>query len=231
MALKPCSECGREISTEATSCPHCGKKNPTGVRTSPIAMGCLVLVLLGVLGSLITSKNTDSSSSPVSASTADAPSTLETPASPPARSSQWTYSHDADEMTGKVSHLAALESENTVDFDFPYHGTQHARLWIRRHPRHGNDVIFAIERGQLLCPSYEGCTILVRFDNGEPASFSANPPADHSTESVFITNYDRFVTKMRVAKQVRISPQVYQQGSVVFTFDVSGFDAKKFRGE
>lgn len=95
----------------------------------------------------------------------------------------------------------------------------------------GNDVIFAIERGQLLCPSYEGCTILVRFDNGEPASFSANPPADHSTESVFITNYDRFVTKMRVAKQVRISPQVYQQGSVVFTFDVSGFDAKKFRGE
>jgi hypothetical protein len=25
MALKPCKECGREISTDAKSCPHCGK--------------------------------------------------------------------------------------------------------------------------------------------------------------------------------------------------------------
>jgi len=39
------------------------------------------------------------------------------------------------------------------------------------------------------------------------------------------------VTKMRAAKEVRISPKVYQQGDVVFTFDVSGFDQKAFRGQ
>ena len=83
----------------------------------------------------------------------------------------------------------------------------------------------------MLCTSYEGCTVLVRFDNVEPLSFSANPPGDHGTETVFIGNYDRFLAKMRSAKEVRISPKIYQQGNVVLTFDVSGFDAKSFRGQ
>ena len=29
MALKPCRECGKPISTEATTCPHCGVASPT----------------------------------------------------------------------------------------------------------------------------------------------------------------------------------------------------------
>ena len=27
--LKPCKTCGREISTNARKCPHCGERNPT----------------------------------------------------------------------------------------------------------------------------------------------------------------------------------------------------------
>jgi hypothetical protein len=29
MALKPCRECGRDVSTEAAACPHCGAAAPT----------------------------------------------------------------------------------------------------------------------------------------------------------------------------------------------------------
>ena len=29
MALKPCRECNKKVSTEATSCPSCGVPNPT----------------------------------------------------------------------------------------------------------------------------------------------------------------------------------------------------------
>jgi hypothetical protein len=43
MALKPCKECKREVSTDAKACPHCGKKNPTSRATS------LGIVLVGVL--------------------------------------------------------------------------------------------------------------------------------------------------------------------------------------
>jgi hypothetical protein len=231
MALKPCKECNREVSTEARTCPHCGKNDPTGRRASPLAMGCLLLILLGVLGTLISSSSKDRpvASSGISSTSDPAVAAVLSPPTPVG--SQWTYSHDADEMTGKASHIASVRSNNTVEFEFPYSGVQHGRLSIRRHPRWGNDVFFAIEKGQLLCTSYEGCTVLVRFDEGEPLSFSAAPAADHSTETVFIQNYDRFVTKMRAAKEVRISPKVYQQGDVVFTFDVSGFDQKAFRGQ
>lgn len=30
MALKPCRECGNEVSTEAATCPHCGVAGPAG---------------------------------------------------------------------------------------------------------------------------------------------------------------------------------------------------------
>src|SRR5712664_3558795 len=45
MALHPCKECKKELSTDAKFCPHCGKK--VGMST---AKGCLVvfLVLIGI---------------------------------------------------------------------------------------------------------------------------------------------------------------------------------------
>ena len=29
MALKPCKECGKDVSTEANTCPNCGVPKPT----------------------------------------------------------------------------------------------------------------------------------------------------------------------------------------------------------
>ena len=49
MALKSCRECGKEVSTEAKTCPHCGVANPApGLRVgaSAGAIGCLGILLL-----------------------------------------------------------------------------------------------------------------------------------------------------------------------------------------
>ena len=35
MALKPCRECGVQVSTEAEVCPHCGVRSPTA--SDPLA--------------------------------------------------------------------------------------------------------------------------------------------------------------------------------------------------
>lgn len=124
---------------------------------------------------------------------------------------------------------AQVSSSNTVDFSFPYSGAQHATLTLRMHPRYGKDLIFSIEKGQFLCPSYEGCNVLVRFDDGDAVTFSAAAPEDNSTETIFIRNYGRFVERMFKAKRVRISANIYQEGAPVFEFDVSSFDQAKYK--
>lgn len=202
---------------------------------SPVAL--LVMVVgIGSLMSSVARHTPPSSKAAAVASTAGAqlptPGAAPTPTPvPKPAGAQWNYSRDTDEMTGKVSAHAAVKSENTVEFDFPYNGAQHGQLTLRRHPRFGNDVMFSVERGQLLCPSYDGCSVLVRFDDEAPATFSANPPSDNSNETIFISNYDRFVSRLRKAKTIRVSPKVYQEGNVVFTFDVQGFEIDKFRAD
>lgn len=132
-------------------------------------------------------------------------------------------------MSEGKTYGASVRSTNTVNFDFPYSGPQRGTLTLRTHPRHGEDVIFSIERGQILCRSYEDCTILVRFDDGKAQSFSAVGAADNSTETIFIRNYSRFLAGMQKASTVRIAVEVYQEGAPVFEFDVSGFDAEKYK--
>ena len=64
MVLNPCRECGREIGTEATSCPHCGaavQATPHSLSGSPgrgplivfaVVIGILLLLLV-LVGAMI----------------------------------------------------------------------------------------------------------------------------------------------------------------------------------
>lgn len=144
---------------------------------------------------------------------------------------QWTYSVNEEQMTGGMRKLASVSSTNTVQFGFPYTGSQNGHLTLRTDPRYGKDVIFRIEQGQILCTSYDGCTVQVRFDDEKPMNFSASAPADHSSETVFIDDYARFLAKMKKAKRVRVSLNIYQNGRPVFDFDVSGFDVDKYQAK
>lgn len=235
MAMTKCKECGNEISTKADACPKCGAKQ---VRTSGCAK--VVLIFLGLMAffaivgqcsrnSSTSAPSTSTSSSAATAPAASAASVAPTPPSAPEPGSQWHYSQDEDPMAKGTTYHAIVQSTNTVNFDFPYSGPQHGMLALRTHPRHGKDVIFSIEKGQILCRSYEDCTILVRFDDGKAQSYSAVGAADNSTETIFIRNYSRFLSSMQKAETVRIAVEIYHQGAPVFEFDVSGFDAAKYK--
>lgn len=65
MALRPCKECNAEISTDAKTCPHCGKQQRAG-----LLGGCLMVVLiifiLGTLSAIVSAiRSTSSNSSSV----------------------------------------------------------------------------------------------------------------------------------------------------------------------
>ena len=228
MALIKCKECGAEFSSKAEACPKCGAR----VAVKPMGCGTLIGVL--ILGVVIVSAFSSIFSSGTRSGTSSAPtssssaSSGQTPA-PPQPGSQWFYHHGDDSMGKGVIHQAHVSSSNMVNFGFPYSGTQRATLSLRTHPRHGKDVIFRIEKGQILCHSYEDCTVLVRFDDEPSTNYSAVGAADNSTETIFIRNYDRFIGKVLKAKRVRIAANIYQEGAPVFDFDVSGFDQEKYR--
>lgn len=73
MALQPCSECGRDVSTRAANCPHCGAPVSGGSISDPqtvhgrgeglfmksLNCGCMVIlaffaliVIAGIVGSM-----------------------------------------------------------------------------------------------------------------------------------------------------------------------------------
>jgi hypothetical protein len=71
MAIKKCKECGKEVSTSAKFCPHCGKKYPVGGWTLPAKIGLVIFVLWAVgymFGNNHDSSNSSSSQATVSQS-------------------------------------------------------------------------------------------------------------------------------------------------------------------
>jgi hypothetical protein len=53
MALKKCKECGKDVSTQADKCPHCGACVKTQIGClGAIAVILGVLILIGIIGSL-----------------------------------------------------------------------------------------------------------------------------------------------------------------------------------
>ncbi len=116
-----------------------------------------------------------------------------------------------------TTQFASTVSSNTLDFTFPYTGTQHARLTLRKHPRMGLDVIVQIERGQFVC-RIDGCALMVRFDEGQAERFYGAGAADGTSTILFIRPSDRFMARVRKAKRVRIEAQFYQQGIRVLDF-------------
>ncbi|SNX59751.1 hypothetical protein SAMN06296273_1185 [Nitrosomonas ureae] len=228
MAIIKCKECGNEISSEARNCPKCGYKIPKS-----IGCGTAILIIIAIFVALVMISGPDTDyvqSSPESdhshLQALDHPSPQNKIENP---GDQWIYQQSNDQMSKDLVYQAQVFSTNTVNFDFPYSGAQHGSLTLRTHPRHGKDVIFNIARGQILCYSYDKCSVLIRFDDGDPIKYTALSAADNSSETIFIENYNKFAGQMLKAKKVRISVNIYKEGSPVFEFDVSDFDVNKYR--
>ena len=92
MALTQCRECGGKVSTEATSCPHCGASPPVNVAVSPPAKasrGCAGFVVGGiVLVAIIAALGSGNSN--------------KTPESPSCKT-DWTLCADNAEVANKYS--------------------------------------------------------------------------------------------------------------------------------
>lgn len=197
---------------------------------SPATKGCLVAVgvvfALLILSAILNPAPDGTVNNTPAVSDSDAsPAEINNAAtSPPSKetSSPWTYSQDEDKVRGGTTYYASTSSTNSIAQDFPYDSETTMRMTVRRSPAYGTDVILTISSGQMMCPSYEGCSGTVRFDNGPAEHVSFNGPEDNSSETVFVVGAKPFIAKLKKAKKVTIEKTLYQAGSPQFEFDVGG---------
>ncbi len=214
MSLTTCRECGKEISTKADACPNCGARRKRSIGTGGLIVSAILAVTIyncspSSLYSLY--------SLPPAGSTKHAtPSQI--PAPPVAGREIWIYDSVTDQISGKEVTLATLRSANHHDLRSPYGPGIGARLEIRKHPRLGKDVMVSIDKGQILCRSYNPCTIAVRFDERPAIQFRGLSSATHESDTVFIENFQRFTTELARAKTVIIELPIYQDGNLSWTF-------------
>lgn len=227
MALIKCKECNKEISNKAEACPQCGAKvgrKPLGCGTL-LALIAFVIIMSSVWDSLTQDKSNVQNSVPVESKQAVIEPSEHEKFN---KGMGWYYLPSIDDMTGKTTYTAAIKSVNEVSFSFPYNGAQRGTLTLREHPRHGKDVIFNIDKGQIICGRVSECTVEMKFDDGAIKQYSASFPTDNSSNILFIEGYQELLTKLKQSKTVRLNVTVYQEGQHTFTFDVSGFSDEKY---
>ena len=196
-------------------------------------IGCLAILAIFFVIVLIGSNSNQNSSAVTNARGSNAeesPSATDTNATSSvadqgtsdATTSHWSYSEDEDKVRGGTTYYASTTSTNSIAQDPPYDSDTTMRLTVRKSPAHGTDVILTISSGQMMCPSFEGCSGTVRVDNGPAQHIRFNGPADDSSDTVFVVGAKPFIAKLKSAKKLTIEKTLYQAGNPQFEFDVQG---------
>ncbi|HXS50481.1 MAG TPA: hypothetical protein VN713_10185 [Sphingomicrobium sp.] len=238
-----CNQCGQRIADDSRFCKFCGssqseqpsqtaiskRADPAPSRakdnTAKIIAGVGVAILLVIiLASLGSGPNSASSPDANSASAAAVMSnSSDAGATQPAQAADnWSYSTDTDQVRGGTTYYATTTSTNSIHQDFPYSPETTMTLTVRKSPAYGTDVLLQISSGQMMCPSYEGCSGTIRFDSSPPQAIEFNGPTDSSSEVVFVRNASSFLAKLKKAKKLVVEKTLYEAGAPQFEFNVAG---------
>jgi hypothetical protein len=135
--------------------------------------------------------------------------------------SSWSYGTFDDPMTGKADKTATIKSSNTLELARTYTGTNSGHLLVRKTAAGKTSVILSIDKGQLICNSYSGCNVSVRFDEASAIVFGASPTSDYNSRFLFILSEAKFVAQAAKAKRILVQVLIYQAGNQVLEFDSS----------
>lgn len=142
----------------------------------------------------------------------------------------WSLQTKQDEMDDSKSYWYSLQSDNYVNFDFPYEGDSYLTITVRWMKKYGYDVLLEITDGQMVGDEYNGTNyVRVRFDGGKVQKFYYNEPNDGSSNLVFLRNAQKFIEKCKNAKDIIIEQEFYQEGVLQFKFHVDEPLPKKLK--
>jgi len=135
-----------------------------------------------------------------------------------ASADKWSYESETDKMTGQSKQFATIISDNSIDLPFPYSGANRGTLLIRQKAKGSNEVMFMIQKGQMMCRSFHPCTISIRFDTKQPLKFEGSGNSSSDPTVTFIQSANTFVQEAKKAKKILVQVDLYQAGLQIFEF-------------
>lgn len=225
MSLKKCKDCGGVVSSNAKACPTCGAK----VTKSVGILGWLFVIFIvlpiawnfgkgmGVATDVVAKQEAGK------ASTAKTDQVSPVAEKPVSDKPSWSVRTSKDAMTDIESTHIMLRSVNSAAFDFPYRvpGGSYLTMTVRKKPG-DMDVIFRIDKGQMLCSSLE-CKFTLRIDDKPVQTWTGVPSATHSSELMFVRDAVAFERLILNGGKIRVGIEFYKEGTRVFEFDPEGY--------
>lgn len=137
-----------------------------------------------------------------------------------ANETKWELSNSSSKMSNDSIISATIESDNEVEFDFPYEGKQRAKLSLWTTTNSNTDYLtFSIERGQIVCGFGKGCSVDIKVDDEDAVSVKGTPPSDGTSTYITVDLDAGLAAKLKRAKKILAQPTIFQNGYPVFEFD------------
>ena len=137
---------------------------------------------------------------------------------PGVAAAQWRYTTQVDRMTSGRVEYAEIESVNSLSLDFPYKGENRGRIYVRKGPKAGTDVMIQIDKGQIKSCRINPCTAMIRFDSDAPVAMQGVGPSDGSSNTMFLTNVPGFLARARKAKTILVELTIFSNGQQILEF-------------
>lgn len=213
--LIKCSNCGKEISKNAKSCPSCGAK-PKGTHPFTVLMAIIgVFWLIGYAVSGTTGSNT-SVTSPVSSPVPTSVSNTSSMAKN-AIQDNWTIDSGESKMDGSKTIYIGTQAVNTIHY---WLGSKTPTLVLRCKEK-TTDVIF--DTGTSAQPeygSYDEYTVRVRFDDDKPIKYKWSGSTDN--KALFASGAVGFAKKISKSKAIKIEFTPFNSSLQIAEFNVDG---------
>jgi hypothetical protein len=133
----------------------------------------------------------------------------------------WTYDVQADPISATPIKTACTNSINQAQLSPPYEPVT-AMLCLRHSKRGGTDAFVSLNgKGQILCATYNGCTLYARFDNRQVV-FGGRGAADYSTNIVFLVPASKLASDLKKTEHTKIEITFYEAGTQTLEFDTKG---------
>ncbi len=133
----------------------------------------------------------------------------------------WTMSTSKDEMRGTTNTFASIESDNEVEFEFPYSGGSTLSIGVRNTEKYGTDVYLTISKGQFCGNEFDGSNyVSIKFDDEQLRKYHFDNSSSGSMDIIFLQKKKELINKFRTAKKIIIEAPFFDAGCKQFTFTI-----------